>query len=164
MRMVPPSSIRCAQSGGDGAGGGINPFRPRGRSGWCGAAVARGLRPYAQGLPHRGHQSRDQTRLLLIVECGVERLYRGPHGIERRHESSQSLSLTSAVRLIHRRRLSCREANVEGVQRRHHSSLRGHRGYAIFQSNGLSIGRRGVAEAMGLTRRRRTTIAIYRRF
>jgi hypothetical protein len=72
--------------------------------------------------------------------------------------------LTSAVRLIHRRRLSCREANVEGVQRRHHSSLRGHRGYAIFQSNGLSIRRRGVAEAMGLTRTRRTTIAIYRRF
>src|ERR1700730_4090583 len=33
----------------------------------------------------------DQTRLLLIVERGVERLYRGPHGIERRHESSQSL-------------------------------------------------------------------------
>src|ERR1700730_18975666 len=67
-----------------------------------------------------GNIDSDQTRLLLIVECGVERLYRGPHGIERRHESSQSLSLTSAVRLIHRRRLSCREANVEGVQRRHH--------------------------------------------
>src|ERR1700731_5336928 len=33
----------------------------------------------------------DQTRLLLIVERSVERLYRWPHGIERRHESSQSL-------------------------------------------------------------------------
>jgi len=72
--------------------------------------------------------------------------------------------LTSVVRPIHRRDFRAGRRTSRGVQRRHHSSLRGHRGYAIFQSNRLSIRRRGVAEAMGLTRTRRTTIAIYRRF
>src|ERR1700738_4961147 len=52
----------------------------------CAARLVRAL-----SHPIVGNIDCDQTRLLLIVERGVERLYRGPHGIEPRHESSQSL-------------------------------------------------------------------------
>jgi hypothetical protein len=123
-----------------------------------------GVRGAAPPVPHRQRCKRTGWQFHRAWAGTLPKVGRHAQFIPADSDGRSDRPLTSAVRLIHRPRLSCRRRTSRGVQRRYHSSLRGHRGYAIFQSNGLSIGRRGVADAMGLTRTRRTTIAIYRRF